>query len=327
MTYMWDEKNSGRKVLYHAVSSYQLLEVLLHKMTYHSEDKAVLILPDFITKKYPQYRKLKADHFFDQVYLFPYLHIHHREEEEILKDTVKFYGQYIPCKITEFDKIYVAGAHFYFSLYLLLNQIPFIFFEDAAGMLSRWEELGEGLKKKFPVHGEIAGKYGLFNGSNPCVERIICLKKAQTIDVSDPIYENFSVEESLEKCSVGKRKKLIHFFLKKRIRTKAQAILLTQQFSNLGYMTEQEQYRLYTRVKEQMPKKVRVIIKKHPDDSMNYSGIFPEAEVIKETFPSELLPYVFWKKPRTLYSVNSTGCENLENHFIIRKLGKEEETQ
>ncbi|HIY19985.1 MAG TPA: hypothetical protein IAA44_11320, partial [Candidatus Blautia avistercoris] len=63
MTYMWDEKNSGRKVLYHAVSSYQLLEVLLHKMTYHSEDKAVLILPDFITKKYPQYRKLKADHF------------------------------------------------------------------------------------------------------------------------------------------------------------------------------------------------------------------------------------------------------------------------
>ena len=70
-----------------------------------------------------------------------------------------------------------------------------------------------------------------------------------------------------------------------------------------------------------------MIIKKHPDDSMNYSGIFPEAEVIKETFPSELLPYVFWKKPRTLYSVNSTGCENLENHFIIRKLGREEETQ
>ena len=42
-------------VLYHAVSSYQLLEVILHRMAFHGNDKAVLILPDFITGKYPQY--------------------------------------------------------------------------------------------------------------------------------------------------------------------------------------------------------------------------------------------------------------------------------
>ena len=40
-------------VLYHAVSSYQLLEVILHRMTYHSRERTVLILPDFITRKVP----------------------------------------------------------------------------------------------------------------------------------------------------------------------------------------------------------------------------------------------------------------------------------
>ena len=41
-------------VLYHAVSSYQLLEVMLHRMVYHPMEKAVLLLPDFIVGKYPQ---------------------------------------------------------------------------------------------------------------------------------------------------------------------------------------------------------------------------------------------------------------------------------
>ena len=44
-------------VLYHAISSYQLLEVMLHRMKYHADEGAVLILPDFIVKKYPQYQK------------------------------------------------------------------------------------------------------------------------------------------------------------------------------------------------------------------------------------------------------------------------------
>ena len=41
------------KVLYHAVSSYQLLEVLLHRWLFHGEQGAALVLPDFIVEKYP----------------------------------------------------------------------------------------------------------------------------------------------------------------------------------------------------------------------------------------------------------------------------------
>ena len=47
-------------VLYHAVSSYQLLEVMLHRMVVHENARAVLVLPDFITEKYPQVCRLAA---------------------------------------------------------------------------------------------------------------------------------------------------------------------------------------------------------------------------------------------------------------------------
>ena len=43
------------KVLYHAISSYQLLEVMLHRLLFHPENRAVLLLPDFIVEKYPQW--------------------------------------------------------------------------------------------------------------------------------------------------------------------------------------------------------------------------------------------------------------------------------
>lgn len=315
------KETAASMVLYHAISSYQLLEVMLHRLTFHEKDKAILILPDFIVKKYPQYRKLATRHFFDEVYLFPYLHIPHRNEEMIIEDVVRYYRRVIPYDIASFAEIYVAGAHFYFSLYLIQNKIKFTFFEDAAGMLSRSEELHQTLSKKFPIHAAIAQKYGLYDGSNPLIEKIICLKRAQTRDVSDKKYMDFSVEEALQNLSASKRKKLIHFFLRRRLRTK-KAILLTQNFANLGVMSEAEQRQMCERLRDGILQGVPLMIKQHPDDTFNYREIFPGAYVIRQVFPSELLPYLFRKKPQVIYTFDSTGCENLREHFVIRKIGR-----
>lgn len=307
-------------VLYHAISSYQLLEVILHRLTYHKKEWAVLILPDFILQKYPQYKRLVTQHLFDEVYLFPYLHILHRTEKQILEDVKQCYEQIVPYPIADFSEVYVAGAHFYFSLYLIQNRIPFYFFEDAAGMLSKSQELYETLAASFPTHAKIARKYRLFNGENPYIYRVICLKKAQTIDVSDERYLDFSVEEALQNLPERERKNLIHFFLKHRLWTKAEAILLTQHFANLNMMSEEEQIRSYKLLRVSALQDVRLIIKKHPDDYLNYRKIFPDAELIKEIFPAELLPYVFWRKPTSIYTFDSTSCENLGKHFLIQKI-------
>ncbi len=310
-------------VLYHAVSSYQLLEVMLHRMVYHPMEKAVLLLPDFIVGKYPQYRKLARRKFFDEVYLFPYLHIPHREEREILEDTARYYRQIVPHPVTAFQKVYVAGAHFYFSLYLIEQRVPFSFFEDAAGMLSRAQELYDALLVKFPIHAKIAQKYGLFDGSNPWVREIICLKHAQTKENFADRTIDFSVENTLDGLSEPIRRKVIRFFRTGKLRTRADAVLLTQHFANLGMMGEEEQSRMYERLRDDLLRDVRLVIKKHPDDTLDYRRIFPKAEQIRAVFPSELLPYVFVRKPEKLYTFDSTGCENLRGHFMIYQIGRE----
>lgn len=71
-------------------------------------------------------------------------------------------------------------------------------FEDAAGMLSRPEVLYEALRVQYPQHAEIARRHGLFDGENPLIRQVICLKEAQRRDVSAAKYRNFSVEDALE---------------------------------------------------------------------------------------------------------------------------------
>ena len=77
---------------------------------------------------------------------------------------------------------------------------------------------------------------------------------------------------------------------------------MTQHFANLNMMSEEEQIRSYKLLRVNVLQDVPLIIKKHPDDFLNYRKIFPDAECIKEIFPAELLPYVFWHKPTSIYT-------------------------
>ena len=307
------------KVLYHAVSSYQMLEVMLHRMICHPKDQAVLVLPDFIQDKYPRYKKLERG-FFDRVYLFPYLEIPHDREDGIVRRVVRYAEKRIPERIRGFSRIYVAGAHFYFTLYLIEKKIPFSFLEDAAGMLSRPEKLRRELGKKYPLHSAIAQKYGLFDGSHPLIQEIICLKRAQSVRMNHRNCVDFSVEDQLERIGQVRRRKILRFFGCRRIRTRKKAILLTQNFAGLNRMSQRQQEQLYRGLANGALKGTKLLIKRHPDDPLDYTDIFPEAKVIRKPFPAELLPYVFFRKPEIVYTVDSTACENLKRHFQIKKL-------
>ena len=55
-------------ILYQALSSYQILECILHRQIYYRDKKAVLILGSYITERMPWYRELENRGFFDQVF-------------------------------------------------------------------------------------------------------------------------------------------------------------------------------------------------------------------------------------------------------------------
>ena len=136
-------------------------------------------------------------------------------------------------------------------------------------------------------------------------------------------FEDFSVEDALENLTFRKRRRLIRLFIPNKIKGRADAVLLTQNFAWLGLMSINEQKQLYENIRDSVLSGMRLFVKVHPDDTLDYSGIFPKARIIERAFPSELLPYVFFHKPPLLYAVNSAGCENLIKHFKIRKLGRD----
>ena len=308
------------KVFYHAISSYQLLECMLHRMTKHPNADSTLVLPDFIIEKYPNWKRLKG-RFFDRVFLFPYGQIPHQNEAQILLDTKKFAERLLPFPIQNGALIYVAGAHFYFSLYLITQNIPFTAFEDAAGLYQNPARLKSALSALFPFHAALADRYGLIDLSHPLIQTVICQNPIPASSNPQKQLEHFSVENVLEALPHKERKKVISFFLRKKIRTKADGILLTQQFSNQGLLSKEAQLSLYQTFFAGPLKQTSLIIKKHPDDPLHYRAIFPGAQIIKPIFPSELLPYVFTKKPKVIYTWDSTGCENLKHHFQICRLG------
>lgn len=316
------------KVLYHSISSYQLLEVLLHRQLFHPESWAVLLLPDFIGEKYPQWQQLKRRGFFNEVRLFPYLQIPHgdspQEAGRIASQACEAYDRLDLPPLEEFSKRYVAGAQFYFSLVLLERGLPFSFFEDAAGTLSRPQREAGILAAKFPVHAAIAQERGLFSGQNPLIREVFCCGEAQTgpVSLACPLWD-FSVERALQCVPPGWRRKLVRFFLPYSLHTQADTILLTQQLSNLGLMTQEQQLELYRSLWEGPLQRGKLLVKKHPDDPLDYRQALPGAEILSQPFPAELLPYVFrGRKPRRVCGLNSAALVNLGGSFQVVRLGK-----
>ena len=84
-------------------------------------------------------------------------------------------------------------------------------------------------------------------------------------------------------------------------------------------MSEEEQECLYQKVISILNKRELLIIKRHPDDKIDYKKIAPDVEIIQEIFPAELLPYIFKgrKRPKVIYTFNSTGIGNLSKKFKI----------
>ena len=139
-----------------------------------------------------------------------------------------------------------------------------------------------------------------------------------------PVWD-FSVERALEALSPWERWRLVRFFVPQPLRCRGEALLLTQQFSALGMLTEEQQRELYRSLAEGLLRGVPLLIKKHPDDPLDYGEVFPGARTIGPVFPAELLPYVFrGKRPQRVYAFDSASLANLGEHFETVGLGSVE---
>lgn len=297
-------------ILYHAISSYQLLCVITHKLLFYPHNKAILILPDFITTKYPQYMRLVELGIFNEVYLFPYLKIGHNEMC-ISERTSYYYSQLIVYDLNEFEDIFIAGAHFYFSLYLIDCEVGFHFFEDAPGMIHKSDVLYNNLKKEYPINAYIANKNKMFDGNHSLVIDIYCRSSGKC----NKVYKEFQLTKWLKALTIAERKKILHFFDLDNVKVKRKSIVfLTQQFSNLGIMSLTQQKELIEILVSMLEKYGNVIVKRHPDDNVQYD-FSQNTVVVSVPFPAELMPFIFKPVPKSVVTISSTAIEELKESF------------
>lgn len=303
-------------ILYHAISSYQLIEVVLHKLIYNNEETSILMISKDVTRRLPQYEK------FNQYFADIIIYDNGIGNYSILKgnglhEYFNNFFRHSKYNLNSFEKIYLACAHHSFGIYLCETNHHFIMFEDGAGAISRPEIL-ELVEKKFVNKNELAKKYGLYNGLGNLIDYCIYNAKFQESGFqSSEKWVNFDVAEILNSLDFKVRDNLTHIFtqMDKINVPQKSALILTEHFANLRIFSWEKQIVLYQLLADYFLQDYHLIFKPHPDDLMYYSELFPNSDIIKDKFPAEILPYMFNTTPDLVATISSTAIYGLQQCF------------
>lgn len=302
-------------VLYHCITTYHLLEFMVHSMLYHGNAECVLIVPEFLAARTPDIMKLTDRKVFDDVKTMRYRAIPHNDW--YLKKT-EDYWNLLGIELENFDEINVAGAQYYFSALLIEKEIKFNFWEEASGVLTQHESVEKIVKGISGHQHEITQKNHMYDGDNPFVNKIFCNFKGQKKGFQpDSRMVDFDLVSEINKLSKEQLQMILRFFgTPENLAFKQDgAMILTQHFANLGMMSFDEQIEIYQSTADYYLENKPLYFKVHPDDLIYYSQLFPQSVVMKEKFPSELIPFISESRPNMIAAVSSTGIRNIASEY------------
>lgn len=303
-------------ILYHVITTYHLLSIITHKLNYHRNEEAVLIIPDFLVEKHPNYLELVQNKIFKEVYIFHYRKIGH-DKKTFIDNTRNEYTDNIPYKLSEFDEINIAGAQYYFTSLLLENNIHFNFFEEGSSALSNPDALFNISKGLNPNLYEFGIDNGLYTAINPLIDNVFYNFSTQKKGFKHEKGCNFNLNSELEQLPNVDIDFICSFFnAPSNLETEPNSVLvLTQHFANLKILSFEEQILIYQLLIDYYYRSEVLVFKPHPDDLLYYDLLFSNSIKIKGRFPSELLPFIFTNRPHTALTISSTSILNIKQCF------------
>ncbi len=305
-------------ILYHVVSTYQLLHSIVHKEKYYSNKKTVVLISEFLCDKFQNYLDLKKS-FFDEVIVMDNKALSDRKQD-MISNTTKYFDSLLHGNrigLSEVEEIIVGCAHYYFGIYLTTKGINFTFLEDGSGLISRPEIVYDIEMNLDPNKNEICNNLGLYNASNKYIKKIICNTKAQKSGFNDERIEHMDLIDCIKIMDMNKVEDLLVFFdVNKKISIPENStLIMTQHFSNLKILSHGDQIEIYKLLVDYFVDSGSIVFKPHPDDLTYYDSIFPTSVVVQDVFPSELIPFVFENEPKTVMTISSTAINNLKGHY------------
>ncbi len=322
-------------ILYHASTMYHLLCCIVHKLAYHPDDDAELLMleyikPDknrkaflkqvldsgfFATARYvPEQKfKLKKGNALDDT-------SNEKEIKAVIENISKTFESWFDEDITKFDEIYVASDQHSLGIYLTSKGIPYHYFEDASGMLSEQSRYIS-ITKSNNMTNHIINEYLGCMGRNSCVKSKLCDLRHQQKGFYDEKAEDFCIYDILKFKIPDKIQEIINFFggIPHKIRgDKKICLYLTQDLNTLKIKDLDLQELMMTTLVDYMcGDEYVLVVKPHPKDRwQNYRRIFSDCILLEKSEPSELLPFVIDREVDMALTASSTSIRGVDKFAI-----------
>ena len=322
-------------ILYHASTMYHLLCCIVHKLSYHPDDDAELLMleyikPDknrkaflkqvldsgfFATARYvPEQKfKLKKGNALDDT-------SNEKEIKAVIENISKTFESWFDEDITKFDEIYVASDQHSLGIYLTSKGIPYHYFEDASGMLSEQSRYIS-ITKSNNMTNHIINEYLGCMGRNSCVKSKLCDLRHQQKGFYDEKAEDFCIYDILKFKIPDKVQEIIKFFgdIPHKIRgDKKICLYLTQDLNTLKIKDLDLQELMMTTLVDYMcGDEYVLVVKPHPKDRwQNYRRIFSDCILLEKSEPSELLPFVIDREVDMALTASSTSIRGVDKFAI-----------
>lgn len=322
-------------ILYHASTMYHLLCCIVHKLAYHPDDDAELLMleyikPDknrkaflkqvldsgfFATARYvPEQKfKLKKGNALDDT-------SNEKEIKAVIENISKTFESWFDEDITKFDEIYVASDQHSLGIYLTSKGIPYHYFEDASGMLSEQSRYIS-ITKSNNMTNHIINEYLGCMGRSSCVKSKLCDLRHQQKGFYDEKAEDFCIYDILKFKIPDKVQEIINFFgdIPHKIRgDKKICLYLTQDLNTLKIKDLDLQELMMTTLVDYMcGDEYVLVVKPHPKDRwQNYRRIFSDCILLEKSEPSELLPFVIDREVDIALTASSTSIRGVDKFAI-----------
>lgn len=322
-------------ILYHASTMYHLLCCIVHKLAYHPNDDAELLMLEYIkpdkSRKAFLSRILESGFFTSAKYVPEQKfklkkgialddNSSEKEIKTVIENISKAFESWFDEDITQFDEIYVASDQHSLGIYLTSKNIPYHYFEDASGMLSEQTRYLS-ITKSNNMTNHIINKYLGCMGRNKCVKSKLCDLRHQQKGFYDEKAVDFCIYDILKFKIPGKVSDILTFFgdVPHKIRgDKKICLYLTQDLNTLKIKDLDLQELITTTLVDYMcDDEYVLVVKPHPKDRwQNYRRIFSDCVLLEKSEPSELLPFVIDRDVDMALTASSTSIRGVDKFAI-----------
>lgn len=304
-------------------------------MIHHKEEGAVLVVGDNIFSKSGM-EELKADlmeagifqrveilKFIEGAYTNPYK-ITRRSSTERVDQYIAYNEEWIDqwlekkkINLKDFHEFNSAIDHRHLGLYLLSKNIPYQYFEDGNGLLSRrWVQLEFHKKAQYASYAICERLQAL--GENEIVTKKYANESAQLEGFHDEKMEDFNVTKLFPTLKEEDKTKILGMFHATKIKksgTKDPVLYLTRYVRYLQDPTINNHEFISTMIADLFAKDHPLIVKPHPRDfTGRYQELLKGSKTLSKQFPSELLPFLYDGMYEKIITIGSTAIDALKDY-------------